>query len=74
MSASSEPLPVSEAAPVKGCWRNEVTLAFTGIVDASDRLFRLLRNAAGGCCHRAGRARCTDELHAYRYVPAQGAR
>ena len=36
MSPSTEPLPETEAAPVKGRWRNVVTLAFAGIVDAGE--------------------------------------
>ncbi|HMN00695.1 MAG TPA: MFS transporter [Anaerolineales bacterium] len=36
MTAVSETLPAAEAAPIKGRWRNVVTLAFAGIVDAGE--------------------------------------
>ncbi|MGB4205939.1 MAG: MFS transporter, partial [Bacteroidales bacterium] len=36
MTAVSETLPAAEVAPIKGRWRNVVTLAFAGIVDAGE--------------------------------------
>ncbi|RJP51857.1 MAG: MFS transporter [Anaerolineaceae bacterium] len=36
MTTASETLPTTEAAPIKGRWRNVVTLAFAGIVDAGE--------------------------------------
>ncbi len=36
MTTVSETLPAAEAAPIKGRWRNVVTLAFAGIVDAGE--------------------------------------
>lgn len=36
MTAVSETLPATEATPIKGRWRNVVTLAFAGIVDAGE--------------------------------------
>ena len=36
MAGYTETLPVAETAPVKGRWRNVITLAFAGIVDAGE--------------------------------------